>query len=372
MTLSFQTCITNVPTGEAAGRREGDVVGEPGVKPCSGRLRTIKERVRREWCSTDGGWLEWLVTVNVMKRYLIGLAAVLAIGVEPAATAPLGGVPHRGAGAWSLPAATESKARNGKIAFWSDLGPAAIFVINPDGTGRRRLTDATSRSKGAAWSPDGTRIALYGSDDRGGDANFDVYVMNADGTDRRRLTATAAREIQPAWSPDGRIAYTRDDDIWLMNADGSNQHLVIGNAAEPAWSPDGRTLAFGSLRKGVVQIYVSRPDGRAAARLTSGPHDNESPKWSPDGRRIVFTSFRNGEPDIYVMNANGSMQRRLTRSRRRDDTPSWSPDGRKIVFTSFRDGNGEVYVMNANGARQRRLTRSTVDEDADAWQPLLR
>jgi Tol biopolymer transport system component len=113
--------------------------------------------------------------------------------------------------------AAGSKVRNGKIAFWSDLGPAGIFVINPDGSGRRRLTDVSARAKGAAWSPNGRRIALYGSADSGGDANFDIYVMNADGTGRTRLTNSPAREVQPAWSPDGRrIAYGRDDDVWIM------------------------------------------------------------------------------------------------------------------------------------------------------------
>lgn len=269
--------------------------------------------------------------------------------------------------------ATPTKARNGKIAFWSDLGPAAIFVINPDGTGRRRLTDASARAKGAAWSPGGTRLALYGSADEGGDANFDIYAINADGSERERLTRGPAREVQPAWSPDGRrIAYGRDDDVWVMSADGSDQHLLIRNAAEPAWSPDGRRLAFASLRQGRVQVYVARLTGGPTERLTNGASDNEFPNWSPDGRRLLFVSFRNGEPDVYVMRPDGSRQRRLTRARGRDDSPSWSPDGRRIVFTSFRDGNGEIYIMNADGSEQRRLTRTRVDEDADGWQPLRR
>jgi Tol biopolymer transport system component len=265
--------------------------------------------------------------------------------------------------------ASPTRARNGKIAFWSDLGPAAIFVINPDGTGRRRLTDESARAKGAAWSPNGTRLAFYGSADQGGDGNFDIYVMNSDGTKRERLTGGPAREVQPAWSPDGRqIAYGRDDDIWIMSADGSDQHLAIRNAAEPAWSPDGRRLAFGSLRRGRVQVYVRGLSGGVTQQLTKGASDNEAPSWSPDSRRLLFVSFRNGESDIYVMRQDGSRQRRLTRARARDDSASWSPDGRRIVFTSFRNGNGEIYLMNADGSKQRRLTRTQIDEDADGWQ----
>ena len=47
--------------------------------------------------------------------------------------------------------------------------------------------------------------------DRGG--NPDVYVMAADGSDLRQVTATPATERQAAWSPDGsRLAIAADDE----------------------------------------------------------------------------------------------------------------------------------------------------------------
>ena len=48
--------------------------------------------------------------------------------------------------------------------------------------------------------------------------------MNADGTGQTRLTDPPDRSVDPAWSPDGqRIVFVRNDDLWLMNADGSGQ-----------------------------------------------------------------------------------------------------------------------------------------------------
>jgi Tol biopolymer transport system component len=288
-----------------------------------------------------------------MVRILVG-AALAALVVAVA-----------GAGAKGPP-------RNGLIAFWSDLGPAVVFVMEPDGTGRRRLTSSNVRSKGAAWSPDGKHAALYGAIAADSD-NFDIFVVDADGSHRRRLTSDPAREVQPAWSPDGRrIAYVRDDDIWIMDSDGGDQHLAIRNGGEPSWSPDGRRFTYGSLRKGRVQVFSANLDGSEERKLTRGRADSEMPSWSPDGRRITFTTFRNGETDVYVMRADGSHERRLTRSRSRDEAASWSPDGRKIVFSSYRNGNGEIYVMHADGTRQRRLTRTRINEEADGWQPLPR
>ncbi|HEY3182882.1 MAG TPA: hypothetical protein VGJ77_08615 [Gaiellaceae bacterium] len=114
-----------------------------------------------------------------------------------------------------------------------------------------------------------------------------------------------------------------------MNADGTAQHRMIANAGEPVWSQDGRRLAFASLRRGLVDVYVKDLDSGKTTRLTRGHADNARPSWSSDDRTIAFTTFRNGEPDVYVMNTDGSVARRLTRNRTGDDSASWSLDGRR-------------------------------------------
>jgi Tol biopolymer transport system component len=86
------------------------------------------------------------------------------------------------------------------------------------------------------WSPDGTKI-VYQSDATGGG---DLYVMNRDGSGQTRLTGDPAFEFGPAWSPDGtQIAFQRDPaGLFVMNADGSDQHLVhAGAGAVVAWQP---------------------------------------------------------------------------------------------------------------------------------------
>ena len=51
-----------------------------------------------------------------------------------------------------------------------------------------------------AWSPDGRRIAFLSRRD----GNKAVYLVNADGSGQRRLTRDASNTATPAWSPDGR------------------------------------------------------------------------------------------------------------------------------------------------------------------------
>ncbi len=88
----------------------------------------------------------------------------------------------------------------------------------------------------------------------------------------------------------------------------------------PNWSPDGTEIAFTSNRDGNDEIYVMNADGSNQTRLTYNDAYDGMPAWSPDGTRIAFESRRDSNGSaIYVMNADGSNQTQLTKR------PWWSP-----------------------------------------------
>ena len=72
--------------------------------------------------------------------------------------------------------------------------------------------------------------------------------MEADGSGQTNLTNSPSDEGWPSWSPDGgRIAFDRDDEVFVMNADGTAEEL-IATGSDPSWSPDGEWLAFSAPR----------------------------------------------------------------------------------------------------------------------------
>ncbi len=175
---------------------------------------------------------------------------------------------------------------------------------------------------------------------------------------------------------DGKIAFysTRSgrDDIFVMNADGSNVQLVTkgeNGGKCPDLSPDGTRIVFVSLRDGNSDLYLLDLASGTEQRLTDLPSVERQPEWSPDGARIAFQSDRNGNYEIYIMDADGANWGRLTFTEAEELWPKWSPDGKQIAFNSNRDGNWEIYIVNTDGSGLRRLTTSDLNETGVSWSP---
>jgi Tol biopolymer transport system component/acetyl esterase/lipase len=282
----------------------------------------------------------------------------------------------------------------GRIVFSSRRGEGdyEVYVMNADGTDKRRVTRDSSESEEPVWSPDGTRIA-YNLDNYAG--HSDIYVINPDGTNKRRLT-TDGNAGTPAWSPDSTwIAFSRhahigDSDLYLMNTGGSElQQLTrLGSgmqAFSPSWSPDGKYIACvvdfdpdpkiedlticvldvqGGLAKGGATEADLRPLPRVAERL------NDRPDWSPVGPQIVFSAVVNYRRDLYVVNVDGTDLRQLTDTPDQDEfSPAWSPDGTQIVFQANPDAQWDIFAMNADGTDRRRLTTDVANDTSPDWAP---
>jgi Tol biopolymer transport system component len=210
-------------------------------------------------------------------------------------------------------------------------GHFSIYVANVDGSGLHRLTQTSRGAAWPSWSPDGTRIAFA--------SRGEIYTIGASAKGLQRLTRNTVDDATPAWSPDGStilFASARGPGgshrLTLIPAKGGSARVLPLRGGEPAWSPDGRRIAWARAVTGAAaetdELWVANADGSDEHRLLRERVGVAShhPTWSPDGRTIAFMSNR-GAPkqgaSLWSGGADGRHLERLTRAPFEDADPSW-------------------------------------------------
>jgi TolB protein len=269
----------------------------------------------------------------------------------------------------------------------TDSSLKQIYAINADGSDNRSMIEASVGLNHHDWSPDAQKMAAVGYASQ---STSSIYVFGVEDGNLTRLTNTSGVwDSEPSWSPDGaRIAFTRiypdqgkREEVWVMDADGGDQHWIGVEGLAAKWSPDGSRFIYTSNRSGNYEIYTSNIDGTNERQWTNTSANESFPTWSPDGSRIAY-SASTGEwntmentttNEIYVMDAEGTNVHQLTDNTAYDSYPRWSPDGSLIVFSSDRaeTGHWEVFVMNADGSSVRQLTHTLSNATAinPVWRP---
>ena len=282
--------------------------------------------------------------------------------------------------------------------FARDVG---VLLYQPDPTLREWLGPLDREHPD--WSPDGTKLAYEG---------WELCVDSLDGSPPAQLTEFYASD--PHWSPDGnRIVfagpggYPGDEDIWIINADGSDAHAVVQDTdgeRYPTWSPDGQWIAYRrEFYGGDCALWLAHPDGSENHALpvtgVAGYPDYETDYmgangWAPDGQRLV-AEFNASLPDhsrpdisgIGVISRGGGLLRPIFLTPSgvaccpAPKLPTWSPDGTRIVFTSghhlpfnpqwvngeFEPGD-ELWMINADGSGEpSRLTYDYSFNGTSSW-----
>jgi Tol biopolymer transport system component len=183
-----------------------------------------------------------------------------------------------------------------QLSFDQDPGKAAptvhgIFAANADGSNAHRVTTGIATKKAfdteSQWSPDGRQIA-FTRVKNGRQAA--IFVVNADGTGSKRLTPWRLDAASPDWSPDGKTILFNTywdspgghaSNLYAVSPSGGHRTALTHDRAtkrsfvasfRPSWAPDGKRIVFAHVRftkkSSTAGLYTTRPDGTHRKRLT--------------------------------------------------------------------------------------------------------
>jgi len=215
------------------------------------------------------------------------------------------------------------------------------------------------------------RCQIAFSSNRSGFLN--LWLMDADGSNQTQVTYNEYGEFIGSWTLDGTefIFFSwrdGDNEIFVMDSSGTNIRQLTDNDSNesmPRLSPDGEWIAFYSDSAGAFEIFKMKVDGSAVQQLTTDQgiyEEYDFPPaplhlaWSPDGEDIAFISDRDGNAEIYVMDQDGGNIQQLTFNDNQDEWPVWSPEGNNIAFHSNRYGDYEIFLVNIDGSDVIQLT----------------
>jgi Tol biopolymer transport system component len=206
---------------------------------------------------------------------------------------------------------------------------------------------------------------------------------------------------RPELAGAGRIAYVRENDVWLMNADGSDQRKLLElsrsgdkdaylSPRDLTWSPDGTMLSFNISRwadggaNGTEELHVVTvgADGSGSDRVVAGV---VGAGWSPDSTRIGIVrepvvdgmgGGAEGVPAMLDVRTGGQVvfgSERFWQQR----PPAFNFDGTMLLVTYSKydnDGNGasRFLIWDIDGTELARIEHPAPTEGYYAqprWAP---
>ena len=305
------------------------------------------------------------------------------------------------------------------------IGPSKPIVT--DGILTPEVLWSFGRLGEFAVSPDNKSIAYtvtwYSVDKNKG--NSELFIMNADGTEKKRLTFSNAHEFNPQWVDDNTLAFLSTEggvsQIWIISKDGENLKKIEGYGEDIngfSLSPDCKKLLFIAevkVGKSVTDIYSDLPKTSAMIYedlmyrhwdvwedsvfshvfvadfslekiqnvkdiMANEPYDSplkpfggmEEISWNSDGSAVAYTckkqvgkdySFSTNS-DVYLYNMQTEETKNLTEGMLGyDKQPTFSPDGKKMSWISmervgFEADKERLFILDLETGEKAYLTKN--------------
>jgi len=280
----------------------------------------------------------------------------------------------------SMPAS--AVAEQAKEAKWSVNAPQGKFKT-------ANIDVRTGTWMNVDISPDGKTVIF--------DLLGDIYSMPISGGEAKPFMTDIAWQMQPRFSPDGQyIAFTSDEDggdnLWVMNADGTNAKAVTSERFRllnsPAWSPDsnylvGRKHYTGSRSLGAGEVWMYHKTGGSGVMLTKRPNQQKDlgePVFSHDGKYVYFSQdatpgktfhyskdsvkgiykikrldLESGDIDVIISGTGGAIR------------PTPSPDGKYLAFIRRDDFQSKLYLYDLESGEKTEVYGDLERDMQETW-----
>ena len=273
--------------------------------------------------------------------------------------------------------------KNGtKIAFISaESGSHQLWEMNPDGSGRKQLSNEEGGIEGFKLSPDEKKIALVKTI-KTRKTTADIY------PDLPKATGLVVNDLMykhwDEWVYDAPHPFIGDFDgtsitnlVDIMAGEPYESPMrPFGGVEQFAWSVDGQKFAYTSRKKVGVEyavstnsdIYIYDLKSKKTVNMTEGMMGYDTnPMYSPDGNHIAWLSMeRDGyEADqnrLFVMDLRTGDKRFVSKDFESNvDDYVWSADSKSIYFTGVWHATSQIYNVDVNSQKIVRVTEGQHD-----------
>lgn len=237
----------------------------------------------------------------------------------------------------------------------------SIYQTENSDAARKTLANASS----ASFAPNGKIV--YSSIMTG---DQEIWISNADGSDQHQLTNDPADDIAPIVSPDNKFIFFESNrtgriHVWRMDIDGTNQtQITTDEGGFPlTTSPDGQWLYYRSGLQNSLR-RVSLQDGKEELAYNSTDEDFA---LSPDTSRVAITREIGGEETFTVVSIASGQTETTLKSAEPAKHPIyvvWSHDGKYLAYVleDNTHDNRSLWFQDLAGSKPRHIADLNVGE----------
>ncbi|MEO6908520.1 MAG: hypothetical protein ABI210_11580 [Abditibacteriaceae bacterium] len=328
--------------------------------------------------------------IITMRNFVISLLAIIMIGGQAKAKGAAVSWKH-----------ITPKMLRGKVAY---IQGNKLKCMNPDGSGKHVILSDAKYMDEIRFSPDLTHIVYsYARPNDDPYLGTEIFSIKIDGSGKRQLTKNKYQNVfqHSRYSSDGKkIVYARwsgghmggpmtsSADIWIMNADGSDNHRLIGDYlrfengyaySKPFWSKDGKTI-FCERTKGAFpestdyQAEASEPTIVSLDGKENPAGEGYESKYLLDDishngqKRISVTQSEKYTSDAVVQiidNKTGSKTKLAVLHNSYIMNTFFTTDDKKVIFSQLEWGEPQIeriWQVNIDGSDLTCLIQSKTEE----------